>query len=124
MAVLLSILLVLIVILGAFIIRHKSRSSGGCPASADDSNYTLGSSSGCTDQLVMTSSPSATEALCDQSGTEAEHFIYISSRSKPHIYPNRRVSQIIRTPGKFSIQFAFNLVRIIRYLCKNYIFVP
>ena len=99
MAVLLSILLVLILILGAFIIRHKMSRSRN---SNDASNYTLGSSSGCTDQLVMTSSPSATHDGMISDGTDSEHFIYISSRNKPHqIYHNRRLSHIIHRNGKF-----------------------
>ena len=100
LAVLLSILLVLILILGAFIIRHKMSRSRN---SNDASNYTLGSSSGCTDQLVMTSSPSATHDGMISDGTDSEHFIYISSRNKPHqIYHNRRLSHIIHRNGKFS----------------------
>ena len=96
---LLSILLVLILILGAFIIRHKMSRSRN---SNDASNYTLGSSSGCTDQLVMTSSPSATHDGMISDGTDSEHFIYISSRNKPHqIYHNRRLSHIIHRNGKF-----------------------
>ena len=103
MAVLLSILLVLILILGAFIIRHKMSRSRN---SNDASNYTLGSSSGCTDQLVMTSSPSATHDGMISDGTDSEHFIYISSRNKPHqIYHNRRLSHIIHRNGKFSTSF-------------------
>ena len=99
LAVLLSILLVLILILGAFIIRHKMSRSRN---SNDASNYTLGSSSGCTDQLVMTSSPSATHDGMISDGTDSEHFIYISSRNKPHqIYHNRRLSHIIHRNGKF-----------------------
>jgi hypothetical protein len=102
LAVLLSILLVLILLLGAFIIRHKMSRSR---SSNDASNYTLGSSSGCTDQLVMTSSPSATHDGMISDGTDSEHFIYISSRNKPHqIYHNRRLSHIIHRHGKFRWQ--------------------
>ena len=102
LAILLSILLILIVILGAFIIRNRlSRSRG----SAEASNYTLGSSSGCTDQLVMTSSPSATEhgAMCDSAAGDSEHFIYINTSrniQKPNIFHNHRLSHVLRPSGK------------------------
>ena len=113
-AVLLSILLVLILILGAFIIRYKLRSFGH----GDESNYTLGSSSGCTDQLVMTSSPSTTDHLHHQrSSSELDQFIWVappnSSTSHraaqaptpnhksvvngPIIFQNQRYSHLIRT---------------------------
>ena len=101
LAILLSILLVLIIILGTFIIRNRL---GRMRGSAEASNYTLGSSSGCTDQLVMTSSPSATEhgAICDAPG-DSEHFIYINTSrntQKPNIFHNHRLSHIIRQNGK------------------------
>jgi len=115
-AVLLSILLVLILILGAFIIRYKTRGFNH----GDESNYTLGSSSGCTDQLVMTSSPSTTDQLHhhqtgqhQRSGSsDLDQFIWVAPNSStsqtqranhksvingPIIFQNQRYSHLIRT---------------------------
>ena len=110
-AVLLSILLVLILILGAFIIRYKTKGFN----QNDESNYTLGSSSGCTDQLVMTSSPSTTEHLRSGS-SDLDQFIWVappapsstsrgptnhkSPLSGPIVFQNQRFSHLIRTGDK------------------------
>lgn len=107
LAIMLSVLIVSILILGAFIIRQrkgKKRENGN--TDSDDSNYTLGS--GVTDQLVMTQSPSSynSEAL------EGPQFVYINPKELDYrnqlqkhinIISNRRVSQILNTSinGKF-----------------------
>ena len=109
-AVLLSILLVLILILGAFIIRYKLRSFGH----GDESNYTLGSSSGCTDQLVMTSSPSTTDHLHHQrSSSELDQFIWVAppNSSTSHRAPMPNHKSVVNGPIIFQNQRYSHLIR-------------
>lgn len=102
LAIMLSVLIISILILGAFIIRQRRGKKRDGHADNDDSNYTLGS--GVTDQLVMTQSPSSQNS----DPLDGPQFVYINPKELDYrnqlqkhinIISNRRVSQILHSSG-------------------------
>ena len=107
LAIMLSILIISILILGAFILRQRKTKSKTITEN-DSSNYTLGS--GVTDQLVMTQSPSSRNS----DTVDGPQFMYIDPKDLDYrcqvqkhinVISNRRVSQILHTTinGKKSV---------------------